>query len=194
MHKAPRKWASICSVTGWRMEDTFSSNYRTYVLHWTLNEPPSVTHPPLNQLSWCGLIRTHSMSWGYVSPLQIPQLQGQHVYGPLLCSCHVPHVVKQVTGWAKPGRQGPSQRGLDCNSFWTHLRHITFQRFPQQYIPSYMLFLSCDIDSVPLRGGVCFVAHPLNLGKSVIMVEVTLCDFQGSVIKNDAAATCCSRG
>ena len=111
-----------------------------------------------------------------------------------LCSCYVQHVVKQVTGWAKTGRQGPSQRGLDCNSFWTHLRHITFQRCLQQYIPSCMLFLSCDSDYVPLRGGVYFVSYPLNLGKSVIMAEVTLCDFQGSVIKNDAAATCCSRG
>lgn len=94
------------------------------------SEPPSVTCPPPepSELIW---VRVE----GGLSSSQILQLQVQHasclIAWPLPCpalwrACGI------CTKWAKTRRQAPFQRRLDLNLFWTHLRHITLQKYPHQ--------------------------------------------------------------
>lgn len=96
------------------MEDMYSfPNYRKQVLHWTLIESPSVTYPSLNQLCCHGPIRTHSMSWSFVSPSQITQLQASIPTDPLLCPCHAQQDGKQVASALGGQRQGDKVSSRD---------------------------------------------------------------------------------
>ena len=64
------------------------------------------------------------------------------------------------------------------------------QRWPQQYLPSYILFLNYDFDTSLIESSAPCLPHPLKVGEILVILtkskmEVMLYISQGSIIKSN---------